>query len=360
MKLRQLILLFGVLTVVGAGLSSCHQKQTAKNQGTGAEYYRNLLFSETPFDPEIGSHRLTSDHAADINSYKFSHDSNGRLISVEYVRGDELLGYSAMGDAAKITYDYVENKQIRHFFDENNQPVESEGVFTEEYTLDENGTRTGLKFYGKNGELVENRNKIHSYVWKVLDDGMVQEKRYNLANKETIMNPFCPFYELRFAYNSKGYVVKMANYMNDSLYNCTAENCGDIGVSYFTFTPNENGDVEEFSVFNVTGQMSNLYWGWSKRVSKFDENGYVLETAVFDQDNEYIGGKNVPVTQNVYDKHGALTESRNLDKNRNIINHPETGVAITEYKYDDKGNRVDTLKFNKERVAVTIKPTGSN
>ena len=36
------------------------------------------------------------------------------------------------------------------------------------------------------------------------------------------------------------------------------------------------GDVESFSVYNVTGQMSNLYWGWSKRISKFDENGYTL------------------------------------------------------------------------------------
>ena len=54
--------------------------------------------------------------------------------------------------------------------------------------------------------------------------------------------------------------------------------------------------------------MSNLYAGWSKRINKFDENGYVLETAVYDQDNEYVGGKSIPVTQNVYDSHGALIE----------------------------------------------------
>jgi YD repeat-containing protein len=355
MKLNNLTLFFGVLAFIGLGLSACNQqKPSGKNQNAGVEYYRNLLFSETPFDLERGSRQLTAEQAAEINSYKFTYDNAGRLVSVEFVRGDELLGYSSALDAARITYDYVDNKQIKHFFDENNQSVESEGVFTAEYTLDENGTRTGLKFYGKNGEPVENGNKIHYYVWAVLDDCMVQEKRYNLANEETIMNPFCPFYELRFTYNSNGYVIRMANYMNDSLYNCTAENCGDIGVSYFTFTPNEHGDVEEFSVYNVTGQMSNLYWGWSKRVSKYDENGYPLETAVFDQDNEYVGGKNVPVTQNVYDKHGALVEVRNLDKDRNIINHPETGVAITEYKYDDKGNRTETLKYNKDRVPVTI------
>jgi len=354
MKLNKLTLFLGLIAFTGILFSSCNQKPAGKNLNADVKYYRHLLFSETPFDQERGSRELNAADAADINSYKFTYDASGRLVSVEYVRGEELLGYSSMGEEAKITYEYVENKQIKRFFDKNNQPIESEGVFTAEYTLNENGTRTGMKFFGKNGEPVENRNKIHSYVWAILDDGMVQEKRYNLANEETIMNQFCPFYELRFTYNDKGYVVRMANYMNDSLYNCTAENCGDIGVSYFTFNTNESGDLEEFSVFNVTGQMSNLYWGWSKRVNKFDDNGYVVETAVFDQDNEYIGGKSVPVTQNLYDEHGALIETRNLDKDRNILNNPETGVAITEYKYDDKGNRTETLKYDKDRKPVAI------
>jgi hypothetical protein len=354
MRLKKLSFLFGLFALIGAGMTACNQASPKSNSNPGVEYYRNLLFSETPFDIEKGTHPLTAGEAANINSYKFIYDDQDRLLSVEFVRGEELLGYSSLDGAAKITYNYEGDKQIKRFFDENNQQIESEGVFTSEYTLDENGTRTGLRFFGKNGEPVENRNKIHYYVWAVLDDGMVQEKRYNLADEETIMNPFCPFYELRFAYNERGHVVRMANYMDDTLYNCTAENCGDIGVSYFTFKPNEHGDVEEFSVYNVTGQMSNLYWGWSRRLSKYDENGYVTEVAVFDQDNEYVGGKSVPVTQNLYDKHGALIETRNMDSSRNIINSPDNGVAITEYRYDEKGNRTETMRYDKDRKPVSL------
>ena len=352
MKLRKTALLLGVVTLIIAGLTACNQTPAKKSTNTGTVYYRNLLFSETPWDTERGSRELTPGEAKDINSYKFNYDNTGRLLSVEFVRGDELLGYSSMGGAAKITYEYSDNKQIKHFFDEKNQPVESGGAFTYEYTLNEGGTRTGLKFFDKEGQPVENRNKIHSYVWVVLPDGMVQEKRYNLANVETIMNPYCPFYELRFTYNDKGYVQRMANYMGDTLYNCTAENCGDIGVSYFEFDPNEFGDNRSFSVYNASGQMSNLYWGWSRRISKYDENGYVLETAVYDQDNEYVGGKSVPVTQYTYDKHGALTETRNMDKDRNIINDHGNGVAITEFRYDEKGNRTETIRYDKDRVVV--------
>jgi hypothetical protein len=323
-----------VAALILAGLQACNQAP-ARKALIPEQFITELLFSETPWDLERGARELTAEEASDINSYKFTYDDTGRLLSVEFVRGDELLGYSSMGGAAKITYEYSDNKQIKHFFDENGQQIESGGVFTYEYTLDADGTRTGLKFFDKEGQPVENRNKIHSWVWAILDDGMVQ-KKYNLANEETIMNPFCPFYELRFTYNDKGYVTRMANYMGDTLYNCTAENCGDIGVSYFEFNPNENGDNLSFSVYNATGQMSNLYWGWSRRVSKYDENGYVLEMSVFDQDNEYVGGKSVPVTQYAYDSHGALIETINMDKDRNIINNPENGVAITEYKYDEK------------------------
>jgi YD repeat-containing protein len=100
--------------------------------------------------------------------------------------------------------------------------------------------------------------------------------------------------------------------------------------------------------------MSNLYWGWSKRVSKFDENGNVLETAYFDQDDEYVAGKNVPVTQYVYDEYGALIEVKSMDKDRNLMNNPENGVAITEYKYNDLGKRTETLRYDKDRVALNL------
>lgn len=353
MNLKRSTILTGIAALIIAGIAACNQTPAKKTADTGTVYYRNLLFSETPWDTEKGSRPLSPAEAKEVNSYKFTYDESGRLTSVEYVRGDELLSYGSLGGAAKITYEYADNLQIKRFFDENNEPMESGGVFTAEYTLDEKGVRTGLKFLGRDGQAVENRNKINNYVWRILPDGKLQEKRYNLAGEETVMNPFCPFYELRFTYNDKGYVLDMANYENDSLYNCTAENCGDIGVSYFEFEPNEFGDLLSFSVYNVTGQMSNLYWGWSRRVSKYDENGYVLETALFDQDNEYLGGKSVPVTQYTYDKHGAVTEVKSMDKDRNIINNPSNGVAITEYKYDEKGNRTETLRYDKERVPVT-------
>ncbi|HUX96420.1 MAG TPA: hypothetical protein VMV47_11880 [Bacteroidales bacterium] len=353
MKLIKMIIPSILAIAILSGVVSCTGGSEKKETKSGVEYYRGLQFSETPYDTEKGIHPLTADEAKTINNYKFTYDESGLLLLVEFNRNNVLLGYSSMG-GAKITYEYTGNRQIKRWYNKDNEQIESAGVFTAEYTLDDKGLRTGLKFYGKDGSPVENRNKIHSWVWNILPDGMVRELRYNLANEEVVMNPFCPFYELRFTYNDKGYMTRMANYMADTLYNCTAENCGDIGVSYFKFTPDEDGDVMKFEVFNVIGQMSNLYWGWSKRERKFDENGYMIEEATFDQDNEYLGGKNVPVTQSVFDNHGAVIEVKNLDKDRNMINDPNSGVAFTEYKYDEAGNRTETLRYDKDRVLVKL------
>jgi hypothetical protein len=355
MKFKHLIQFFFVIIFVAALNYGCKPKPSQSAQHAGIEYYRSLQFSESPFDIERGKHPLTPEEAKNINSYKFTYDESGRLVSVEYVRGDVLLGYSNMGGASKVVYTYSDDKQVQHFFNKDNQPVESDGVYAYEYALDENGLRRGLMFLDKDGKMIENENKIHSYRWSKLPDGMIKENRYNLDGKEVVMNEFCPFYELRFSYNDKGYVTRMANYQGDSLYNCTAENCGDIGVSYFSFVPNEKGDLENFSVHNVVGQLSNLYWGWAKRVNKVDPNGNVLETAVFDQDDEYIGGKNIPVTQFEYDEHGAVVKVKHMDKDRKLINDPQNGIAITEYRYDEAGNPTDTLRYDKDSKPLASK-----
>jgi hypothetical protein len=354
MKLKITFHMLVALAALSLITTSCKQKTPKPQAKSGVEYFRYLQFSETPYDIEKGTHKITPEEAKNINSYKFTYDDAGRLASVEYVRGDVLLGYGGMGNASKVTYTYDGNMQVKHFFDYKNQPVESQGVFAYQYSLDENGERRGLMFLDKDGNMIENRNKIHSYTWSKLPDGMIKENRYNLQGKEVIMNEFCPFYELRFSYNDKGYTTRMANYQGDSLYNCTAENCGDIGVSYFSFEPNENGDLQTFTVHNVVGQLSNLYWGWAKRINKVDTYGNVLETAVFDQDDEYLGGKNVPVTQYEYDDHGAVVKIKNMDKDRKLLNDPKTGVAITEYKYNEAGQRADTLTYDKDNKPVAL------
>ena len=339
---------------IALGMQACMQKQAKKDAENPVKYYRGIQFSETPFDTERGTHELTAKEAATINNYKFTFNGNKQLASVEYNRNNALLDYSSMG-AAKVTYTYEGDKQVKRFFNAKNEPIKNGGASVFEYKLDVSGMRVAMRYLDENSAPVENRNKIHNYQWTKLPDGMIKELRFNLAGASVVMNEFCPFYELRFSYDKDGYVTRMANYQADTLYNCTAENCGDIGVSYFKFANNNSGDLLSFEVHNKIGQLSNLYWGWAKRVNVVDANGYVTETSMFDQDNEYLGGKNVPVTRTEYDAHGAVVKRISMDKEKKIMNNPANGVAIIAYKYDDHGTRTETLQYDKENVLIPPK-----
>jgi hypothetical protein len=44
-----------------------------------------------------------------------------------------------------------------------------------------------------------------------------------------------------------------------------------------------------------------------------------------------------------------------LDKDKNIANNPGDGVAITVYKYDEQGRRIETLQYDKNEVLVEKK-----
>ena len=322
-----------------------------KTADSGVQHFRHLRFSETPFDQITGNHAIAAAEAGEINNYKFSYDDEGRLVSIEYCRGDQLLNGSRSW-APMIKISYEGNKEIHHYFDIAGEPRDRAGYFAAEYELNDDGVRKGLRFLDKEGNLVENRNGIAWYDWNILANEQLQEKRYNLTGEETIMNEFCQFYELRFTYDEDGYVTNMANYQGDTMYNCTVENCGDIGVSYFAFKYNDAKDVTQFTVSSLTGQLSNLYWGWAKYENKYDEHGYVLERATFDQDNELVGGMAVPVTQMVYDEHGAVVERKNMTPERNLMNHPRSGVAIFKYVYDEAGHPKDTLTYNAEMASL--------
>ncbi|MFC2137686.1 hypothetical protein ACFLTE_05875, partial [Bacteroidota bacterium] len=341
------VLLIATVAII---LSSCSQKGEKKTDFEKVQHYRHLLFTETPWDQIRGANKISAEEAKNTNNYTFTYNDSLQLIQVDYCRGDSLLEYSRLG-ASRVVISYEDNREIRHYFNDKNEPVTVNGeVFKSVYEMDENGFRTGLKFYSKEDEQIENRNKIAYYTWSRTPMGMIKENRYTLAGEETVLNEFCPFYELRFSYDENGIVKRMANYEKDVLYDCTVENCGDIGVSYFDFTIDENGGLLEFSVHSTTGQLSNLYWGWARFKQKLDKNGYVIERETFDQDNEYVGGKMIPINQYTYDETGLLLEEKALDANRVLMNNPEDTVAVKQYKYDEFGRRTETILYDKDMV----------
>ena len=349
---KSILFLVTIVFVLSAGLFSC--KTSSKDNGN-VKFFRHLQFSETQYDRMMGTHPITAKEAENVNHYRFTYNDKGQVTEVAYMRGNNLLGYSQLG-GAKVVIDYTDSTETLHYFDKDGKPLQSDGAAALVYKLDNNGKRIGLSFIDNSGKKILNRDSVLYFVWKILPDGMVQERRYDINNKETIRSKFCPFYELRFSYDDKGRCTRLANYQGDTLYSCTAENCGEIGVSYFKFKSNEAGDLENFSVFNAKGIPSNLYWGWSSFNNKFDENGNLVRSDYYDQDGEPLSGKTNPTTTYTYDEHGAVTEVHYFDKSmKPFPNQRANGAAMVKYSYMETGQPKDTLRFD-----VNMEPLKKN
>ena len=120
MNLKKILFFSVTALILSSILLSCNPKASDNTSEAKVEHFRFIQFSETPFDTEKGTHSLTEKEAQTINNYKFTYDEKGRLSSIEYCRGDEILSYGSMRGAATIKYTYEDNKQIKHFFNEAN------------------------------------------------------------------------------------------------------------------------------------------------------------------------------------------------------------------------------------------------
>lgn len=337
-------------------MSSCKNNQpeneSKEPMPLKVQYFRHLQFTETPYDITKGIYELSAEEAKTVNNYKFSYDEKNRLVSIEFNRNNILLPYGRAA-AAKVLISYTDSTEIHSYFNHKNEQIESYNkVYQSVYSLNEKGERTGLSFRNAKGEQIENANKIATYVWEVLPDGMVKENRFDLAGKETVLNESCPFYELRFSYDANGYVTRMANYIDDELYNCTADNCGDDGVSYFTFESNEKGSLLDFKVFNLEGKYSNLFFGWARFTLQVDSLGYVTERVYYNEDEQYMKTTSAPIMQYTYDAYGAITEIRMLDEKREPFESEKSKAAIIKYTYNEQGFPTDTVRLNKKMEQI--------
>ena len=155
-RISQLLTLIAFAFILG----SCNQEAPKEDDKENIKHYRQLLFTETPWDPIRGTHEISAKEALLVNSYAISYDDSDRIVQVTFGRGDSLLPKSRLG-AAKVMMTYKDNLETRTYFDINGDPKTVNGeVFKSVYTMDEKGFRTGLKFYDTAGAPMENRNML--------------------------------------------------------------------------------------------------------------------------------------------------------------------------------------------------------
>lgn len=306
-----------------------------------AEHYSSLAFRETPYAAYRGIVPLTAEQAKARNHYRFRHDETGRLIEIDFRLGDtprpvnHTANYFMPTSRVVITYD--RNGERHRYFDHHGHPVLVDDVVLEaRYEHDGQGRRTALRYFGADGQPVENRWTIHSYHWRHESDDTVVEWRKNLAGQTVDLRPNFEFRVVRFHYRD-GWLDLMQNL--DRAGNLI-ENASGVAQDRIAYHP--NGAFAGWTVLDAEGARTR---GNSPNVSRglVDTGDWGYETAERYHDEQGVA---MPIaygwqrSRAVYDRVGNWAWRGFFDQTGKPMVVRELGYHRYDFTWDQEGRRL--------------------
>lgn len=319
------------------------------------EYYKHLVFRETPFAETKGRIAISENSALKENNYKLTYNSSGKLILVEYNIAGKLIGIRRSGmldgnrnlmPKTKITY--KEDKEIRTFYDEyGNQCKNFMGVYKEVYSYNRNNKRIGLQHFDENDKPVNNSWKIFEYFWMHNETNDIIEKRKNTKGKYVAMRSYYNFMTTLYKYTDEGILVSMNNI--DEEGSLIEE---ETGVAIDKPVYDENLNIISYKFLNAKGEpVIGTFIGAAGGIVKYDKNGNVLQYITVDLEGKPMVGNREYVFRNYkFDKYGNVSERAFYGLNKEII--PVRNVTKVRYYY----SKEDPSKlFKSEFFHTTLK-----
>lgn len=318
-------------------------------------YFKHLVFRETPYAPTKGRIAITKEKATKENHYRLTYDNLNRLIKVAYRYSDKLIQIRRFGMLdgnrnlmPKTLIKYEDGKEIRIFFDENGiQRNNFMGLYKEVYTFDLNNKRTGLKFYDKENNPVNNSWKIFEYLWSHPNTTDVLEKRKNTKGEYAFMRSYYKFMTTLYKYTENGILISMNNVdENNKLIE------EETGVAVDVPKYDENLNMISYRFYNAKKEpVVGTFIGAAGGEVTYDDNGNVLEYRTVGLNGKPMIGKRPYVFRRfVFDTYGNFIKRAFYGINNELI--PVNNITVIAYKYSDK----DPSKlFKSEFYHTTLK-----
>lgn len=347
------------------------------------EYYRHLVFRETPYSDTRGNHPIDKSTAQHEAHYRFVYDAQNRVVEVSHRIGNNLIADNGNWDtfiwfSPKMTVEYTENKEIRHFYNVANQRIEAHGkMYKAVFQLDNQGRRTSVTFYDKDNKPSENAWGIHTYQWTQAQNKTVIEKRFNLKNESTTMRPNLTFHTIRLEFGEDDLLDFIYHIDEDgNLINNTMK----AAIDRIVYDQEENfsrwmvfdkdkkpveGNAPEFAIgehlYDARGNKVGLRGFDVEGRLKAFPNGIASEVHVFDEFNNPIESKFYDISNNllqhikrIYCKDGKRLEwLKLLDENGELKMHPTAKFAAMKMEHDASGLVIERKRFDEKLNEIT-------
>jgi hypothetical protein len=183
----------------------------------GIEYFRHMVFRESPMEDLRGRHQISADQAKTTLHHRFVKDDKGRLTEVSRMLGDRLTRNIGSFEgffwwAPQVRIEYAPGKETRSFYNEVGERIAAHGpVWRMEYLLDPKGRRMSLHYFDKAGNPVDGYWNIHRYAWEYPEAGVVIETRFNLKGEPAPLRPDFTFQRVRLEFGHDDLLDTMLN-----------------------------------------------------------------------------------------------------------------------------------------------------
>ncbi len=338
----------------------------------------------------------------------YERDSLHRIVAIHYLDEDGE-SYVANGfgiSTVKLGYDSRGNARELTFLDANNDLIIGEwGYARIELELSENYDKAELRVFDENDEPCIDYKGVHKTI-SYIDRGLtIKSEAYDLTdnlvntNNYQALNFFGGFSIMKTEYedglpirctlydkngdrccDSRGVSRRDFEYSNGkiasvSFFNIHDERCLDAdGISKVEYEYNSDGYRTCFVFYNTNDIVANNNMGYAKLIQKYNKDGllerqHYVNANGWEQDlqnakmganvqlkyskNNVVEYKNVAANGSVvawlsyeWNSFGQIEKSINRNAGGAASINPNTGVAITQYKYDYKGRGTVTQFFN--------------
>lgn len=318
-------------------------------------YYSTIEFVETPLSYIKGSVPLQKDIALHRNHYRFSYDSQNKLVSIAFYNGDTPKSPNHTANlftlAHRIEFSYRGVIEKVSFFDTKGKQTNVLGNCSEfVFRLNKLGFRESLNFLDVSGNRVENSWNIFEYKWAYTNDGAVIEDRFDKNGKQVSIRPGFEFYRLKLYFNNSGHIALMQNIDNNGNL---IENSS--GASQDKITTNANGNFLQWQVLDNRHQLEkgngpDVAIG----IQKFNEFGYERELEHRNENNQPMySAYGICISKTQFDKFGNISERTFYNEVKKPSNHKTAGYHKLKMKWDKFGNSRELLSY----FDVNDKPT---
>ncbi len=263
---------------------------------TSKKYYRHLSYNHvSPHVSIKGCYELTADEALKTSHYVFHYDENNRLVQLinNHYHFERRHPLTTPG-VYKVVFEYPNGKEVRIFYDKAGKRITNDrAVYSEVFSFDKKGFKTGLKFFNKDGQSMNSNWEVAEYRW-TKHKKLIIEKRFNLNGEAVDISPYFNFGITGILYGKNG--LPKANFnLNKALK--VVENAS--GVASYQDQYDENGNHITYSYHDRNNELTMNQWGFAIGKKEYDDKGNLLSISNFDKEDQFIRKNNTPANGSI-------------------------------------------------------------